>query len=107
MEDYIFWAAEILEVMGVAIIVIGVLFSFIKYVIKYSEQDYDKLRRNIGRAILLGLEVLVGADIIATIVKDLDLRKVLTLGIIIVVRTLLSFSLEIELEGRLPWHKST
>lgn len=107
MEDYIFWAAEILEVIGVAIIILGTFYSFGKYIIKYAHQNYQILRRNIGRSILLGLEVLVGADIIGTIVTDLDLRKVLTLGIIIVIRTLLSFSLEIELEGRLPWHKST
>ena len=60
-------------------------------------------RQDVGRAILLGLEILIIADIVQTITIDPTLESALTLGIIVLVRTFLSFSLEIELNGTLPW----
>ena len=56
-----------------------------------------------GKSILLGLEVLVAADIIATVVTKPTMNSVLILGVIIIIRTLLSFSLQVELEGKFPW----
>jgi uncharacterized membrane protein len=69
-------------------------------------EAYERARRDIGRAILLGLDVLIIADIVQTITIDPTLESALTLGLIVVVRTFLSFSLEIELDGVVPWHKS-
>ena len=60
-------------------------------------------RNRLGRAIILGLELLVAADILRTITTEPTLQQVLVLGVVVLIRTFLSFSLEIELEGRLPW----
>ncbi len=66
---------------------------------------YERLRRDIGRTILLGLEVLIVADIVLTVAIDQTIESALTLGLIVLVRTFLSFSLEIELEGVVPWRR--
>ena len=63
--------------------------------------------QGVGRAILLGLEVLIIADIVLTITVDQTVDSALTLGLIVLVRTFLSFSLEIELEGALPWRRGS
>jgi uncharacterized membrane protein len=63
------------------------------------------VRTDVGRAILLGLEVLIIADIVQTITLDPTIEGALTLGIVVLVRTFLSFSLEIELEGVVPWRR--
>jgi hypothetical protein len=60
----------------------------------------------VGRAILLGLEVLIIADLVLTITVDATVESALTLGLVVLVRTFLSFSLEIELEGTLPWRRA-
>jgi hypothetical protein len=68
---------------------------------------YQRARQGVGRAILLGLEVLIIADIVLTITVDRTFDSAITLGIIVLVRTFLSFSLEIELEGTLPWRRGS
>jgi uncharacterized membrane protein len=65
--------------------------------------SYRDYRRQIGRAILLGLEFFVAADIIRTVAVDPNFRSVGVLAVIVAVRTFLSFTLEVELEGRWPW----
>ena len=67
---------------------------------------YEQARQDVGRSILLGLEILIIADIVQTITIDPTLESAATLGIIVLVRTFLSFSLEIELEGVVPWRRS-
>lgn len=67
--------------------------------------SYRAFRQDLGRAILLGLELLVGADIIRTVSEIPTLEKVLVLAIIVLIRTFLSFTLEVELEGRWPWQR--
>jgi len=67
---------------------------------------YAHYRANLGRGILIGLELLVGADIIATITAPLTFTSVGLLGLIILIRTFLSFSLETEIEGRWPWRRA-
>jgi uncharacterized membrane protein len=97
------------EVGGVAILVLGSLAAFVNAAISYrrvgAERAYEGARRNIGRAILLGLEFLIIADIVLTITVDPTLQSALALGLIVLVRTFLSFSLEVELEGSLPWRR--
>jgi uncharacterized membrane protein len=68
---------------------------------------YQHARQEVGRAILLGLQVLIIADIVLTITVDRTFDSALTLGLIVLVRTFLSFSLEIELEGTLPWRRGS
>ncbi len=97
------------EVLGVGILVIGSIVGILGYVRDVRQLDrmraYERLRANIGRTILLGLEVLIVADIVLTVAIDQTIESALTLGIIVLVRTFLSFSLEIELEGVVPWRR--
>ena len=98
------------EVGGVAILVVGSLAACAAAVLNYRRlggvATYEQARRNVGRAILLGLEFLIIADIVLTITVDPTLQSALALGLIVLVRTFLSFSLEVELEGTLPWRRS-
>jgi uncharacterized membrane protein len=95
------------EVAGVAIFAVGSLAAAVRVAVRWStgqrERLFEMVRRDIGRSILLGLEVLIIADIVHTIIIDLTLESALTLSIIVLVRTFLSFSLEVELEGTFPW----
>lgn len=97
------------EVAGVAVLVLGALASFVQAAASVRSvglrEAYETARRNVGRAILLGLELLIIADIVLTITVDPTLQSALALGLIVLVRTFLSFSLEVELEGTLPWRK--
>jgi uncharacterized membrane protein len=97
------------EVGGVAILVVGSLAAFASAARSYRQVGargaYEEARRNVGRAILLGLEFLIIADIVMTITVDPTLTSAIALGVIVLVRTFLSFSLEIELEGSLPWRR--
>lgn len=98
------------EIGGVLILVVGSVAAFVQAGLSYRKigprQAYDNARRNVGRAILLGLEFLIIADIVLTITVDPTLDSALALGLIVLVRTFLSFSLEIELEGTLPWRRA-
>ena len=101
--------ARAMEVAGVAVIVVGTLAATARFVVHaFSAFDpaYRTYRRNIGRAILLGLELLVAADIINTVAVDPTYRSVGVLAIIVAIRTFLSFSLEVEIEGRWPWARA-
>jgi uncharacterized membrane protein len=66
---------------------------------------YSSYRQDIGRAILLGLEFLIAGDIIRTVVVAPTIQNVLVLGLIVLIRTFLSLSLQLEIEGRLPWQR--
>jgi len=103
--------AEGFEVAGVAILVVGSLLAFVSAALGLrrgsAQAAYQRARQGVGRAILLGLEVLIIADIVLTITVDRTFDSAITLGIIVLVRTFLSFSLEIELEGTLPWRRGS
>jgi uncharacterized membrane protein len=101
---------RIVEAAGAAIMVLGGTAAMIAAVPAVLRADtrqgaYVQLRRNLGRAILLGLEVLIIADIIRTILVDPTPQSVLVLGSIVVIRVLLSFSLEVEMDGVWPWSR--
>ena len=101
---------RVVEAAGAAIMVLGGAASMIAAVPAVLRADtrqraYEELRRNLGRAILLGLEVLIIADIIRTILVDPTPQSVLVLGSIVVIRVLLSFSLEVEMDGVWPWSR--
>jgi uncharacterized membrane protein len=99
------------EVAGVAILVLGSLLAFGSAALGLrgggGQAAYRRARQGVGRAILLGLEVLIIADIVLTITVDRTFASAITLGLIVLVRTFLSFSLEIELEGALPWRRGS
>jgi uncharacterized membrane protein len=109
-EELISASVRIVEALGAAIMVVGgLLFLFVGVIDAAREQTragaYEKLRQRLGRTILLGLEVLIIADIIRTIVVDPTLDSVVVLGLIVVIRIILSFSLEVEIDGAWPWNK--
>ncbi len=103
---YIEYVAKGMEAIGVIIIALGALIAITRFLIsqlKFKNHLYTRLRRELGKAILLGLEVLVAADIIATVVTEPTLKKVFTLGVIVLIRIFLSMSLQVEIEGKFPW----
>ena len=101
------------EAAGVAVLVVGFTLGFVQAAIAYVRGAdravlYRTLRSFVGRTILLSLEILVAADLIRTVAVDPSLENVASLAIIVLIRTILSFSLDVEIEGRLPWRpKST
>jgi uncharacterized membrane protein len=111
IHSYVDQLAKALELAGVAIIVGGIIIAtvtFIKDGRRASDwkSAYTYYRSNIGRGILLGLELLVGADIISTITAPLTIESVGLLAGIVLIRTFLSFSLETEIEGCWPWRRA-
>ena len=102
--------AKLVELAGAAIIVGGTLLSsgyFLREGVHGDwRQAYDRYRANLGRGILLGLELLVGADIMSTVTAPLTFTSLGLLAAIVVIRTFLSFSLETEIEGCWPWQRS-
>ncbi|MBT8318913.1 MAG: DUF1622 domain-containing protein, partial [Gramella sp.] len=108
MALYIEYTARIIEVGGVLTILIGTILSLGKFIFsrqKGHQRSYRLLRQELGKGILLGLEILVAADIIATVVTEPTMDKVLILGVIVIIRTFLSLSIELEIEGRFPWQR--
>jgi uncharacterized membrane protein len=102
--------AKIVELFGIAIIALGAfgtLAVFIRHVALAHNRDeaVANFRSSLGRAILLGLEFLVAADIINTVAVTPTLLSVAVLAGIVIIRTFLSFSLEVEIEGRWPWDR--
>lgn len=97
------------DAAGVAAIVIGALAATVRAAwdtLRHSAGDtYGAYRRRLGRSILLGLELLVAADIIRSVAISPTLDSVLVLALIVLIRTFLSFSLELEITGRWPWQK--
>ena len=95
------------EIVGVGIILIGGLYGFVKAIIDARVEGnlFEKARTGFGHPLLLGLEVLVAADIIETVTVDRTLETVASLGLLVLVRVILSFSLDIEIDGRLPWRR--
>ncbi len=101
--------ARLLEIAGVAAILIATLIATWRFVAAVRRHEgqraYECYRADLGRGILLGLEFLVGSDIIATVTAPLTWESVGLLGAVVVIRVLLSFSLETEIEGVAPWRR--
>ena len=103
--------AQGFEALGAAILVVGVIWSFVLAAVAvrrsgWSARTYLVLRQAFGGTLLLGLEVLVAADLLRTVAVAPTLDSVLVLGLIVVIRTVLSFSLETEIEGIAPWRRA-
>ena len=109
-EEWMEHVVQAFEVAGVAILGIGSLAALIGAAMAVARGErrvaYGRARQDVGRAVLLGLEVLIIADIVQTITIDPTVESAVTLGIIVLVRTFLSFSLEIELDGIVPWRRT-
>ena len=101
-------AATVLEILAVTIIVLVIIyavihFSIISIITKEQDNPYHELRAVLGRGLLLGLEILIAADIIRTVALDASVESILVLGLLVLVRTFLSWSIVVEIEGRWPW----
>jgi uncharacterized membrane protein len=97
-----------MDAVGVAVIVIGALIAFVLTAARLSRHEggiYRRFREQLGQTILLGLELLVAADIVRTVAASPSLTSVAILATIVAIRTFLSFSLEVEITGRWPWQK--
>lgn len=99
-----------LEFISAGIIIFGILFSLVQAVISFikkvsKEKMYHSFRITVGRCIVLGLELLIAADIINSLTLQLTFQSIGLLALIILIRTFLSFSLEVEMTGRWPWQK--
>lgn len=106
--EWIEYAALAIEVLAVVIIAITIFYSVIRYSFQGLFQSenvysYKELKERLGRSLLLGLEILVAADIVRTVALEASLESVLILGLLVLVRTFLSWSLVVEIEGRWPW----
>lgn len=100
-------AGYAIEAFGVLVIVAGSVWSTVRFVRDYRHAPdgvaYTQLRRALGRSIILGLEFLIAGDIIRTVVGADTLENVAILGLIILIRSFLSVTLHLEIEGRWPW----
>jgi len=99
------------EAVGALVLILGLAWSAVLSIrvwrhSRNGNDAYRALRRSIGGVLLLGLEILVAADLLHTVAIEPTLENVAVLGLIVVIRTVLSFSLEIELEGMPPWRRA-
>jgi len=105
-------AAVGIELLAVAQIVLMIVYATVVYVVDRYLRGQDQrrvfnvYRTRLGQGLLLGLEILVAADVVRTVALAPTLQNVLILGLLVVIRTFLSWSLVVELEGRWPWQGS-
>ncbi len=103
--------STLFEIAGVGVIVAGFVFAIARAAVVMRDTGagaaYSSLRATFGYSILLGLEVLVAADIIRTIAVEPTLDNLAVLAALVVIRTFLSWSLEVEIEGRWPWGRAS
>jgi uncharacterized membrane protein len=111
LKEFFERATQTFEVLGVLSMVIGFLFAFALAAITWKRtgngaRAFKTLRESLGGAILLGLELLVAADIVKTVTSTPSLTDAAVLGMIVLIRTILSITIEIEIDGVAPWRKA-
>ena len=104
--------AQAFEAIGAIVLLAGLFLAVglaVRSLRRFAEwhEAYKVLRRSFGGVILFGLEILVAADLVRTVAVEPTLENVVILGAIVLIRTVLSFSLEIEIEGVAPWRRAT
>jgi uncharacterized membrane protein len=110
-QEWIGIGADAIEAIAVILIVGYIVFATLSWLIRsalrrrFTLEHYDGFRAALGRALLLGLEILVAADIVRTAALNPDLRNFEALGVLVAVRTFLSWSIVVEVEGRWPWQR--
>ena len=108
------WAAASIELLAVGLIAVIVLLSTLFHLVRFLrgrgetdvEQAVTRYRRRLGEALLLGLQILVAADVVRTVALDDTMKAMASLGVLVLIRTVLSWSLVVELEGRWPWQRA-
>jgi len=109
IKEFVELAGNGAEIAGVVLIIGGLVIASARYAISPKGEGvsrYQRYRQDLGRAILLGLEVLVAADIVRTVAFTPTMDSVIVLAMIVTIRTFLSWSLALELEGRWPWQRA-
>jgi uncharacterized membrane protein len=106
--EWIELAALAIEVLAVAIIVVAVVGATLHYLFlalrrQHRHDIYRQYRTRLGRAMMLGLEILVAADIVRTVALETTIESIVGLGLLVLIRTFLSWSLSVEIEGHWPW----
>ena len=106
--EWIEYAALAIELLAVVIIVGAIFYAVGHYLFQAAirperEEQYKQLKARLARALLLGLEILVAADIVRTVALEATLESVFVLGLLVLIRTFLSWALVVEIEGRWPW----
>ena len=107
-DDVIDKIGMTIDAAGVVVIVAGAVIAFVVSAVRVSRREsgvYRRFRQQLGQTILLGLELLVAGDIVRTVAASPTLTSVAILAAIVLIRTFLSFSLEVETTGRWPWQK--
>jgi uncharacterized membrane protein len=110
IREMIEMVAQGIEALAVLVIVGGIVHGIGRYFFHYRQQvgdAYKRFKDKIGKALLLGLEFLVAADIIRTVALSPTLYNIAVLGVLVLIRTFLSWSLVVEIEGRWPWQAKT
>jgi uncharacterized membrane protein len=108
---WIEYAALLIELLAVTIIMVAIIFALARYLFRYAtrrtgDDRYQQLKVSLGKALLLGLEFLVAADIIRTVALEATLESVVVLGLLVLIRTFLSWALVVEIEGHWPWQQT-
>tara|TARA_R110000868_G_C10951406_1_gene767830 strand:- start:704 stop:1093 length:390 start_codon:yes stop_codon:yes gene_type:complete len=110
MEALVTWTIVGLELAALAVIAGGFAWSagktFVVYIRDRMEQRYPSFRRELGRSTLIALELLVAADILRSLVLEPSLSNIAVLGALVAIRTFLSFSIDVELDGCWPWERA-
>jgi uncharacterized membrane protein len=106
--EWIEFAALAIEVLAVLIIVVAIFYAMGRYAWRTifrpeDEEQYQDLKIRLGKALLLGLEILVAADVVRTVALEATLESVVILGLLVLIRTFLSWALVVEIEERWPW----
>jgi uncharacterized membrane protein len=110
-SDILAWieiAALAIEILAVGIIVVATLYATVRFLVRAALRRgekglYQQLKHSLGRSLLLGLEILVAADVVRTVALEATLESVAVLGLLVLIRTFLSWALVVEIEGRWPW----
>jgi uncharacterized membrane protein len=108
-KEYIYGISELIDYTGVVIIAVGAFLAIIRLIrdlvapTTSREEAYSNVRSFLGRSLLLGLELLVAGDVIKTVAVEATIQSVSVLALLVVVRTILSISIDIEVDGRFPW----
>ncbi|MDD7972785.1 DUF1622 domain-containing protein [Roseinatronobacter alkalisoli] len=110
MNVYFDIIARILEMLGVSAIIAGAAFALFEVVRNLvrgwdGQKIFDLFRTRLAKSILIGVEFLIAADIVGTVIIEPSLDSLGTLAMIVLIRTFLSFTLEVEIEGRWPWQR--
>ena len=101
-------AALAIEILAVAFIIVAVFYSTGHYLAlarlrSGTQERYEQLKRRLGRILLVSLEILIAADIVHSVALELTMQSIMALGLLVLVRTFLSWTLMVEIEGRWPW----